>query len=159
MDAPTATAIVLACAESSLPQTAEELLAMAAELGRLADRCHVRKGDLVAAANRISMADDAGLPDAVSELGRTATALGEQAASLARACDGFGRLVTAIKLVRDKEAAPRTGWAGRIKAWWAEWRKRCVGKESDEEAQSLLLGSNQISEHPVEILLPALSRR
>ncbi|KAK3166229.1 hypothetical protein QOZ80_1AG0043110 [Eleusine coracana subsp. coracana] len=150
MEASTATALVLACAESSLPRTAAELLEMAGELGRRADDCGVPKSDLVAAAERLSVADEAGRLDAVTELGRAATALGVQAVTLARACDGFGRLVTAIKLVREGAevvAQPR-GWAERIKALWAGRRERRGTKKlEDLDLEARLLARNPSSSH------------
>ncbi|PUZ53494.1 hypothetical protein GQ55_5G055500 [Panicum hallii var. hallii] len=66
------------------------------------------------------------LEDAVFELGRAAAALGEEAATLTRACDGFGHLVAAIRTVR----------AG-AEAWWAKWRQSKIGREVDMEAHLL----------------------
>ncbi|PAN27084.2 hypothetical protein PAHAL_5G056600 [Panicum hallii] len=102
MDAATATALVVACAESSLPSRAEDLLMLAEKLGAAADGY------------------------AVFELGRAAAALGEEAATLTRACDGFGHLVAAIRTVR----------AG-AEAWWAKWTQSKIGGEVHIEAHLL----------------------
>jgi hypothetical protein len=57
MDAATATALVVACAESSLPSRAEDLLMLAEKLGAAADGCGVPKKKLVDAADKLSRAD------------------------------------------------------------------------------------------------------
>ncbi|CAL4959976.1 unnamed protein product [Urochloa decumbens] len=72
MDAAAATALIVACAGSSLPSKAEDLLTLAEKLGTAADRCGVPKTRLVAAADKLSRAEESTRLEAVLELGSAA---------------------------------------------------------------------------------------
>lgn len=108
MDDATATALVVACAEFSLPAREKELFAMAKKLGTAAKRCKIANKKLEDATARLSEADEAGRLDAVLGLRAAATALGDAAAILERACDRFTSLVAAVGAARpgaEEEAA------------------------------------------------------
>ncbi|CAL4953231.1 unnamed protein product [Urochloa decumbens] len=150
MAAAAATALVVAFAESSLPSKAEDLLMLAEKLGTAADHCGVPKTRLVAAADKLSRAEESTRLEAVLELGSAADAMGEAAATLAHACKGFGHLVGAIRAVRaaaEEEAARPRGFAGCIKAWWAKLRQSKNSGVPDPEAPLLARGVTSSHSH------------